>query len=144
MQISKLLLVEGLGTSVNKVNNKFWHKWNLRDGKFWAQFKEMGKDVFCLSWVWNKEKIIWRLRIFLYPMLMIDEKDLSLFLFWAQNLPSLLFNLQTRCYGHCWSQQFAGHMSYELCNRPCSPQCLCGWVVEHQSTESEGKRFDSS
>ena len=39
----------------------------------------MGKDVFCLSRVWNKEKIIWRLRIFLYPMLIIDEKHLYFF-----------------------------------------------------------------
>ena len=68
----------------------------------------------------------------------------SLFLYRAQNLPSLLFNLQTWCYGHCWFQQFAGHVSYELCNRPRSPQCLCGSVVEHQNTQSKGMRFDSS
>ena len=68
----------------------------------------------------------------------------SLFLYRAQNLPFLLFNLQTWCYGHCWFQQFAGHVSYELCNRPCSPQCLCSSVVEHQNTQSKGMRFDSS
>ena len=33
---------------------------------------------------------------------------------------------------------------YELLNEPCSPQSLCGSVVEHGSSESEGLRFDSS
>ena len=61
---------------------------------FELSLQKRGK-VFCLSRVWNKEKIIWRLRIFLYPMLMIDEKHLSLFLYQAQNLQFLLFNLQT-------------------------------------------------
>ena len=112
---------------------------------FELSLKKWGKMFFvCCDCVWNKEKIIWRLRIFLYSMLMIDEKHLSLFLYQAQNLPFLLFNLQTWCYGHCWFQQFAGHVSYELCNRPRSPQCLCGSVVEHQNTQSKGMRFDSS
>ena len=35
-------------------------------------------------------------------------------------------------------------MSYELRNRPRSPECLCGSVVEHRSTKSEGLRFHSS
>ena len=45
---------------------------------------------------------------------------------------------------HCWSQPYAGCVSYELCNRPHSPQSLCGSVVEHQSKESEGLRCNSS
>ena len=36
--------------------------------------------------------------------------------------------------------QYAGHVSFELFNRPRSPKSLCGSVVE----QSEGLRFDSS
>ena len=36
------------------------------------------------------------------------------------------------------------HVIYELCNRPCSLQSLCGSVVEHQCVESESLRFNSS
>ena len=54
------------------------------------------------------------------------------------------FYLQTLRYRHCWSYQYAGHVSYELCNRPRSPWSLCGSVVEHRSAESEGQSFDSS
>ena len=38
------------------------------------------------------------------------------------------------------SMQYAGHVSFELFNRPRSPKSLCGSVVE----QSEGLRFDSS
>ena len=37
-----------------------------------------------------------------------------------------------------------GRVSYELRNRPRSPQSLCGSVAQHRSAESEGLRFDSS
>ena len=37
-----------------------------------------------------------------------------------------------------------GRVSYELRNRPRSPQSLCGLVAQHRSAESEGLRFDSS
>ena len=33
-----------------------------------------------------------------------DENHLSLYLYWAQNLPSFLFYLQTRRYRHRWSK----------------------------------------
>ena len=49
---------------------------------------------------------------------------LFLFLCRAQNLPSLLFYLQTWRYRHCWSQQYAGRVSYELRNRSRSPWSL--------------------
>ena len=39
------------------------------------------------------------------------------------------FYLQTLHYRHCWSQQYAGRVSYELCNRPRSPWTLCGAQV---------------
>ena len=101
----------------------------------------MGKDVFCLSRVWNKEKIIWRLRIFLYPMLIIDEKHLYFF----TELKTYHFSYSI--YKHD-AMDIADPSSlqdtYDLCNRPHSPQCLCGSVVEHQNTQSKGMRFDSS
>ena len=53
------------------------------------------------------------------------------------------FYLQTLLYWHCWSQQYAGCMLYELRNRPHSLWSLCGSVVEHQSAAFEGLRFNS-
>ena len=68
-----------------------------------------------------------------------DEKHLSLFLYWVQNLPPLiLFINMMLC------RTIAGCMSYELCNRPHSLWSLSGSVVEHWSAESEGLRFNSS
>ena len=58
---------------------------------------------------------------FFVPRSLLDEKHLSLFLYRAQSLPSLLFYLQTLRYRHCWSWQYAICVSYELCNRPHSP-----------------------
>ena len=47
---------------------------------FELSLKKWGKMFFvCCDCVWNKEKIIWGLRIFLYPMLIIDEKHLYFF-----------------------------------------------------------------
>ena len=47
---------------------------------FELSLKKWGKMFFvCCDCVWNKEKIIWRLRIFLYPMLIVDEKHLYFF-----------------------------------------------------------------
>ena len=53
-------------------------------------------------------------------------------------------------YKHCAidtadpSQQYAGHVSHDLHNRPRSLWSLCGSVVEHWSMESKGLRFHSS
>ena len=80
--------------------------------------------------------------IFFVPCLWQDKKKISLYFFTAYHLS--YFYLQTLYYQHCWSQQYAGHVSHELCNRPGSPWSLCGSEVEHQSTESEDLRFDSS
>ena len=44
---------------------------------------------------------------FFVPRSLLDEKHLSLFLYRAQNLPSLLFYIQTLRYRHCWSWQYA-------------------------------------
>ena len=44
-------------------------------------------------------------------------------------------------YQHCWSWTC---VIFKLRSGPRSPQSLCGSVVEHQSAESEGLRFDSS
>ena len=47
---------------------------------FELSLKKWGKMFFvCCDCVWNKEKIIWGLRIFLYPMLIVDEKHLYFF-----------------------------------------------------------------
>ena len=43
---------------------------------------------------------------FFVPRSLLDEKHLSLFLYRAQNLPSLLFYIQTLRYRHCWSWQY--------------------------------------
>ena len=74
------------------------------------------------------------LRIFSFvPRLWQDEKHLSLFLYRAKNLPSLLFYLQTWRYWHCWSWQHGGRVSLDLAHHS-----LCGSVVEHRSAKSEG------
>ena len=64
-----------------------------------------------------------------------DKKNISLYFFTAYHLS--YFYLQTLCYQHCWSQQYAGHLSYELCNRPGSPWSLCGSEVECRIQRSE-------
>ena len=68
------------------------------------------------------------------------KKHLSLFLLITAYHLSY-FYLQTLCYQHCWSQQYAGHMSYEFCNRPCSPWSLCGSEVECRIQSSEVRFF---
>ena len=114
----------------------------------------LGSFVLCYTWhvteqrtvitvTWLGVALLMGTQNFLCPTLVTRRKT-SFFIFYrAQNLPSLLFfYLQTLRYRHCWSQQYAGRVSYEL--RPRSPWCLCGSVVEHRSAESEGPRFDSS
>ena len=64
-----------------------------------------------------------------------DKKNISLYFFTAYHLS--YFYLQTLCYQHCWSQQYAGHVSHELCNRPGSLWSLCGLEVEHRIRRSE-------
>ena len=44
---------------------------------------------------------------FFVPRSLLDKKHLSLSLYRAQNLPSLVFYLQTLRYRHCWSWQYA-------------------------------------
>ena len=73
--------------------------------------------------------------IFFVPCLWQDKKKISLYFFTAYHLS--YFYLQTLCYQHCWSQQYAGHVSHELCNRPGSPWSLCGSEVEHRIRRSE-------
>ena len=68
-----------------------------------------------------------------------DKKNISLYFFTAYHLS--YFYLQTLCYQHCWSQQYAGHVSYELCNRPGSPLSLCSSEVEHRIQRSEVQFF---
>ena len=68
-----------------------------------------------------------------------QRENLSLFLYWFQNLPSPLFYLQTWRYRHCWSKQNAERVASELRIRP-----LCSSVVAHRGAESVGLRFDSS
>ena len=50
------------------------------------------------------------------------------------NVESVMFvdrnnSLQTLRFRHCWSEQYAGCVSYKLRNRPRSPWSLCGSVV---------------
>ena len=68
-----------------------------------------------------------------------DKKKISPYFFTAYHLS--YFYLQTLCYQHCWSQQYAGHVSHELCNRPGSPWSLCGSEVEHRIQRSEVRFF---
>ena len=68
-----------------------------------------------------------------------DKKKISPYFFTAYHLS--YFYLQTLCYQHCWSQQYAGHMSHELCNRPGSPWSLCGSEVERRIQRSEVQFF---
>ena len=77
--------------------------------------------------------------IFFVPCLWQDKKNISLYFFTAYHLS--YFYLQTLCYQHCWSQQYAGHVSHELCNRPGSPWSLCGSEVEHRIRRSEVRFF---
>ena len=71
-------------------------------------------DVEASNWVTHN--------FFFVPCSWQDEKHLSFFLYWAQNLPSLLFfYLQTLHHRHCWSEQYAGCVLYELRNRARSP-----------------------
>ena len=51
---------------------------------------------------------LWKLRVFL-----CHTKNIFLYFFTElKNLPSYLFYLQTWCYQHHWSLQYAGHMPY--------------------------------
>ena len=61
-----------------------------------------------------------------------DDKNISPYLHWTQNLLSLLFHLQKMTLS-TW--QYAGCVSYELCNGPRSPQSLWGSVVEHRDAD---------
>ena len=75
----------------------------------------------------------------------MQKKHLSLFLYQAQNLPSSLFYLQNMTILTLLILAVCRMcVIYELCNGLCSPQSLCGSVVEHQSVESKGLRFNSS
>ena len=55
---------------------------------------------------------------FFFPRSWQDEKHLTIFLYGAQKIPSLLFYLQTWRYRRCWSKQYAGRASYELRRLP--------------------------
>ena len=51
------------------------------------------------------------------------------------------FYLQTLHYRHCWSQEYAGRVSYELCNRPRSPGSLCGAKVWGSISHGDSEFF---
>ena len=77
--------------------------------------------------------------LFLCPTSWQDEKNLTPFLYRAQNFPSLFLVTNMTLS----TLQYAGRVSYELRNRPRSPLSLCNSVVEHRSAESKSLRFDS-
>ena len=52
----------------------------------------------------------------------------------------LFANKQTSSYQHCWSLQYAGHVSHMNLCMGLARQRVCGPVVEHWSAESEGLR----
>ena len=57
--------------------------------------------------------------------LVTRQKNIFLYFFTELKTYHLsYFYLQTLRYRHCWSWQYAGHVSYELRNRPRSPQSL--------------------
>ena len=76
---------------------------------------------------------------FFVPRSWQDEKNLTPFLYRAQNFPSLFLVTNMTLS----TLQYAGRVSYELRNRPRSPLSLCNSVVEHRSAESKSLRFDS-
>ena len=68
-----------------------------------------------------------------------DGKNLTPFLYRAQNFPSLFLVTNMTLS----TLQYAGCVSHELHNRRRSPLSLCNSVVEHRSAESKSLRFDS-
>ena len=90
--------------------------------------KPREKTFFVLSRAWDEEKKFW------VPM---GNRTSNLRIPRSDSLS--YFCSQTWLY-----RQYAGRVSYELRNKPHSPQILCGSVVEHRSAESEGLRFHSS
>ena len=77
--------------------------WDITMGIWWLS--DLCSDALPLSWNWSMESegprfnSSWGLRIFFFVQrLWQDEKHLSLFLHWAQNLPSLLFFLKAEWY----------------------------------------------
>ena len=76
---------------------------------------------------------------FFVPRSWQDEKNLTPFLYRAQNFPSLFLVTNMTLS----TLQYAGCVSFELRNRPRSPLSLCNSVVEHRSAKSKSLRFDS-
>ena len=72
-----------------------------------------------------------------------DEKHLSLFLYPAQNLPSLLIIFTNMTLSTLLILTVC-RTRVTICIRPRSPNSLYGSVVEHRNANSKGLRFDSS
>ena len=105
--------------------------------------KEIEKDVFssCVGqrkkfWIPTSNRPTARIsiRILLGFLSLCRAQNLLSFLFYLQNMTLTTLLILTIC---------RTRVIYELRYGPCSPQSLCGSVVEHRSTESEGLRFDS-
>ena len=91
----------------------------------WLAVRLWWKDVFILSRAWDEEKILSP-----HKESMFSSDVLSSFLYRAQKLTFSLISIYKHyAYRYCWSKQYSGRVSYELRNRPRSPESLCGSVV---------------
>ena len=82
----------------------FFVKWSNTAGWKWLILQNSNSSGIATLGNEKKKSFLW-----------IDDYSKSL---WKLSLPICIIPL---CYQHCWSQQYAGCVLYELCNRPRSP-----------------------
>ena len=77
---------------ISNVHSIMFVNW-IREMVSFELGKEIKKDVFHLSWAWDKEKFWVSKLFFLCSTLVTNKKPFPVSVNWAQNLPSLRFYL---------------------------------------------------